>query len=69
MAAVAAGNDEIVETVVWTVLSRAPSDEERTALREFLEQGSSDTTATDRATRCGHLVWALLASAEFRFKH
>jgi hypothetical protein len=61
--------DEIVETVVWTVLSRAPSDEERTALREFLEQGSSDTATTDRAARCGHLVWALLASAEFRFKH
>jgi hypothetical protein len=54
---------EIVETAVWTVLSRAPEPEERDYLVKWLE------SKPDRARGCRQLVWALMTSAEFRFNH
>ena len=54
---------EIVETAVWTLLSRPPEAEERAFLVGWVEGKS------DRAKACRQLVWALLTSAEFRFNH
>jgi len=55
---------QIVDTAVWTVLSRPPDTEERTILTRWL-----DEHGPDRSKACGQLVWALLTSAEFRFNH
>src|SRR5262249_47026058 len=54
---------EIVETAVWTLLSRAPQAEERDFLVKWVE------SKPDRALGCRQLVWALMTSAEFRFNH
>ncbi|MGE3803860.1 MAG: DUF1549 domain-containing protein [Gemmataceae bacterium] len=56
-------DDEAVELAVWSVLSRAPQAEEKTFLVKWL------AGRKDRAKACGQLVWALMASAEFRFNH
>jgi hypothetical protein len=55
---------QIVDTAVWTVLSRHADAEERTQLTRWLEEHGPD-----RGKACGELVWALLTSAEFRFNH
>jgi hypothetical protein len=55
---------QIVDTAVWTVLSRPPDAEERSILTRWL-----DEHGPDRSKACGQLVWALLTSAEFRFNH
>ena len=56
--------DDRVELAVRNILGRAPTDEERQALREYLEE------RTDRPeAACRQLVWALLTSPEFRFNH
>ncbi len=55
---------ELVTRAVWSVLSRAPSEEEI----ELLE-GYVSTREDRREQACGQLVWALLASSEFRFNH
>ncbi len=54
---------EIVDTAVWTLLSRAPEAEERDYLAKWIE------SKPDRAKGCRQLVWALMTSAEFRFNH
>jgi hypothetical protein len=54
---------KLVETVVWTVLSRPPQRDERAYLAKWIEGHE------DRARACSQLVWALLTSAEFRFNH
>jgi hypothetical protein len=54
---------EMVDTAVWTLLSRAPEPEERDYLVKWLE------SKPDRAKGCRQLVWALMTSAEFRFNH
>jgi Protein of unknown function (DUF1549)/Protein of unknown function (DUF1553) len=55
---------EQVELAVRNVLSRAPDDEERRLLAQYLER------RTDRPEEaCRQLVWALLTSPEFRFNH
>ena len=54
---------EIVDTAVWTLLSRAPEAEERDFLAKWVE------SKPDRARGCRQLVWALMTSAEFRFNH
>jgi hypothetical protein len=46
-----------------SVLSRLPSDAERAAIGEFLR------AAGPRPTAAAEAVWALVASAEFRFNH
>jgi hypothetical protein len=55
---------QIVETAVWTILSRAPDAEERSYLSRWL-----DAHGPDRGKAGSQLVWALLTSAEFRFNH
>ena len=52
---------KIADAVFLNVLSRAPSDEERSMVKSFLEK------QTDRAL--GDLVWALLSSTEFYVNH
>jgi hypothetical protein len=59
-----ADTGKLVETVVWTVLSRAPEAEEQKVLAEWVEKRGKD-----RAKACGQLIWALMTSAEFRFNH
>jgi hypothetical protein len=55
---------ERVDLAVRTVLSRPPTAEETKLLGEYLQK------RTDRpAEACRQLVWALLASAEFRFNY
>jgi hypothetical protein len=54
----------LVETAVWTVLSRPTEDDERDFLARWVEGHKPD-----RARACNELVWALLTSAEFRFNH
>jgi hypothetical protein len=55
---------EIVDLAVWTTLGRAPEAEEREFLASWL------TARKDTRTKaCAEMVWALLASAEFRFNH
>jgi hypothetical protein len=57
-------NELVVQRAMLSVLSRRPTDEERQELSAWLAaQGG------DRPTACAQLVWALLASAEFRFNH
>ena len=55
---------QIVDTAVWTVLSRPADAEERTTLTRWLMEHGPDW-----AKSCGELVWALMTSAEFRFNH
>jgi hypothetical protein len=55
--------DQLVETAVWTILSRPPEPEERSHLAAWV------TGKPDRARACSQLMWALMTSAEFRFNH
>lgn len=57
-------DDQLVETLIWSVFGRAPHDEETTALKAYLEAESSR-----RDQACANLVWAMLTSAELRFNH
>jgi hypothetical protein len=55
---------EQIDRAVRNILSRAPDEEEKRVLREYLEQ------RTDRPEEaCRQLVWALLTSPDFRFNH
>lgn len=54
---------ELVDTAVWTLLSRPPETEERDFLVQWVE------SKLDRAKACRQLVWSLMTSAEFRFNH
>jgi hypothetical protein len=55
---------EQVELAVGNILGRAPEEDEKRVLREYLEH------RTDRPEdACRQLVWALLTSPEFRFNH
>ena len=56
--------DRLIDTAVWTILSRPAESDERSALAEWFSRSGPDSRAA-----CGHLVWALAASAEFRFNH
>jgi hypothetical protein len=57
-------NSQLVDTAIWTLLSRAPEADERTLLVRWVEERKQD-----RAKAVGELVWALMTSAEFRFNH
>lgn len=52
------------DLAVRTVLSRPPRPEELTTLTDYLRH-----RADRPAAACRHVVWALLAGAEFRFNH
>jgi len=54
----------LIDTAVWTILSRAPEAEERAYLMRWVDEHKQT-----RARACGELAWALLTSAEFRFNH
>jgi hypothetical protein len=56
--------NQLVETAVWTVLSRPPDAEEQVLLHEWI-----DSRGENRAGACSQLVWSLVASAEFRFNY
>lgn len=53
----------IAEELYLTVYSRLPSDDERRDVADLL------TSATNRSAVLHEIVWAMLASAEFRFNH
>jgi hypothetical protein len=57
----AAASDELY----LSVLTRLPSDDERRELTEYL----NNRPVAERTAALQELVWALLASAEFRFNH
>jgi len=54
---------KLVDSAVWTILSRPPEAEERAHLVHWIEGQK------DHAKACGNLIWALMTSAEFRFNH
>jgi hypothetical protein len=56
--------DEVIDTVVRTILSRPPSVEERRLLGDYLKQRADRSAETQR-----QIVWALLTSTEFRFNY
>jgi hypothetical protein len=55
---------QLVDTAVWTIMSRPPEKQERMYLTQWVESQKQD-----RQKVCGELVWALATSAEFRFNH
>ncbi len=55
---------QIVETALVNVFSRPSREEELTRLVEWF-----DRQEMERSKKCELLVWALIASAEFRFNH
>lgn len=55
-------NQEILEELYWTALTRRPGKSEVQALLPILE------TAQNRRTECEDLVWALVNSKEFLFR-
>jgi hypothetical protein len=55
---------QLLDTAFHTILSRPPQDAEVTKLTKWL-----DAQGADRRAACASLVWALAASAEFRFNH
>ncbi len=54
---------QVAEELYLTVYNRLPDDEERRDVAELLQ------TTTNRTTLLTDIVWAMLASAEFRFNH
>jgi hypothetical protein len=57
-------NELVIQRAMLSVLSRPATDEERRELSAWLSAQPGD-----RHAACAQLVWALLASAEFRFNH
>lgn len=57
-------SDAVAEELYLSVLTRKPSADERKEVAEYLK-----TRTQDRPAALGELVWALVASAEFRFNH
>jgi len=55
---------QLLQTAYWTILSRPVQPEELTFLTQWLEERK-----TDRARAISQLLWALVASAEFRFNY
>ncbi len=53
----------VAEELYLTIYTRLPSDEERRDIEDALR------TATNRTNVLSDIVWAMLASAEFRFNH
>ncbi|MEZ6057261.1 MAG: DUF1549 domain-containing protein [Planctomycetaceae bacterium] len=57
-------DEQLADELYLTVLSRLPDDDERKTVQEFLQ-----AEPEQRAVRVGHLVWSLVASAEFALNH
>jgi len=55
---------QLVDTAIWTILSRAPEPEEYSYLASWI-----DKRTNDKAKAISQMVWALMTSAEFRFNH
>jgi len=55
---------QLADELYLCVMSRLPSDEERTEVAKFLTNRKEN-----RDKAIGHLTWALLASTEFRLNH
>lgn len=56
-------NNLVAEELYLSVYTRMPSDEERREIAELLTPG------VNRSAVLNEIVWAMLASAEFRFNH
>jgi hypothetical protein len=56
-------DEQVPDELYMAVLSRRPTDEERTDVRETL------AGAGDRGRVVGDLLWGLLASTEFALNH
>jgi hypothetical protein len=54
---------EAAEELFLAVLTRMPTDDEKQTVVDTLKG------AANRPAICGELVWALVASGEFRFNH
>ncbi len=57
-------NEELVVAASKSILSREPRPEEQSALVRHLE-----SKPDHRSAAIGQVVWALLATPEFRFNH
>lgn len=55
---------QTIDLAIWATLSRNPEPDEVTVMEKFLEQRQDRPVEAYR-----QLVWALIASAEFRFNH
>ncbi len=55
--------EEVVESLYWSALSRAPTQAEQVVARELLQSGD------DRLATVQDLAWALLNAKEFVFRH
>ncbi len=55
--------DAVADELFAAVLSRRPTADERSDIADALRN------TTDRAKTINELIWALVASAEFRFNH
>jgi len=53
----------LIQDAFLSVLSRAPTHDERGRMKEYLQRPS------ERRSACEEIVWALMTSAEFRFNH
>jgi hypothetical protein len=56
--------DELIKIVTWNVFCREPAGDELTQLKQFL-----DERADRRNDAIKQMIWALLASSEFRFNY
>ncbi|MCX7417940.1 MAG: DUF1549 and DUF1553 domain-containing protein [Planctomycetia bacterium] len=54
----------MIDAAFWSVNSRSPRDDERAALKEYLQKH-----AADRVVALRQIVWALLASPELRVSY
>ncbi|HEV3118622.1 MAG TPA: DUF1549 domain-containing protein [Gemmataceae bacterium] len=54
----------LVDTAIWTLLGRPPQCDERAYLMRWLDEHKQG-----RSKACSEMLWALAASAEFRFNH
>ena len=59
-----ADSTKLADELYLSVMSRLPSDEERSEVAKFLTDRKEN-----RDKAIGHLAWALLASTEFRLNH
>jgi hypothetical protein len=59
-------DDERIEIMFLSTLTRPPTDEERSRLASYVEGGGP---TGDRRQALGDVLWALLNSAEFILNH
>jgi hypothetical protein len=59
-----ADTGRLVDTAIWTLLGRPPERDERAYLVRWLDEHKQG-----RSKACCEMLWALAASAEFRFNH